>query len=36
MLLTRHRLTIPKAEGNVNLNLLIKMKIFNKLTEFGN
>ena len=36
MLLTRHRLTIPKAEGNVNLNLLITMKIFNKLTEFGN
>ena len=36
MLLTRHRLTIPKAEVNVNLNLLITMKIFNKVTEFGN
>ena len=36
MLLTRHRLTIPKAEGNVNLNVLITMKIFNKPTEFGN
>ena len=36
MLLTRHQLTIPKAEGNVNLNVLITMKIFNKPTEFGN
>ena len=36
MLLTRHWLAIPKAEANFKLNVLIKIKRFNKPTEFGN
>ena len=36
MLLTRHWLAIPRAEANFKLNVLIKIKRFNKPTEFGN